>query len=486
MFGASGGMDSFVAAFRIPNLLRDLFAEGALSAAYVPVFTEKLKKEGVQRAFAITSSIFSILLLFLGIIVILGIILAPVYVKYYVAGFGDSVDQIELTENLTRIMFPFILLVAFAAVSMGTLNSIGRFGIPALAPAVFNLIMILSALFLSKYTDPPIIALAIGALLGGLGQFLIQMPQLLKSGYRFRFKLNLKDSAVTKILKLMVPAAMGVAAWQVNVVIATIIASYLAKGSISNLYYALRLMHFPLGVFGIALASVSLPEISALAAKNDLKGAGSAQRYSSRMVVFLLLPSAAYLFGASDTVVSAVYQRGNFEWANTVNVALALRAYTVGLLFFGLVRVTAQVFYAFKDTATPVKISFVAVAVNITLSLLFVGPFGFAGLAFATSISAIVNFSLLNYFSHRKAEVPDKTGLIIFSSKITIASLAVGFCGYVIPKFFMTNNQFIDYKMAIPAVIVSAVVSGIIYLAFSRIFKIEELKHLSDAFLNRK
>jgi len=256
VFGAGGSMDAFVAAFRIPNLLRDLFAEGALSAAYVPVFTEKLKKEGAQKAFLITSSVFSIILIVLGLIVILGILLAPYYVKYYVSGFGDDAAQMALTVKLTQIMFPFILLIAFAAVSMGTLNSIGRFGIPALAPALFNVVMILSALFLTRYFNPPILGLGFGAVIGGGGQFIIQIPQLLRNGYRYEFKLDFKNESVQKIFRLMLPAALGVAAWQINVVVATIIASYLDVGSISSLYYALRLMHLPLGVFGVALFGI--------------------------------------------------------------------------------------------------------------------------------------------------------------------------------------------------------------------------------------
>ncbi len=474
-------MDAFVAAFRIPNLLRDLFAEGALSAAYVPVFTERLKKDGTQRAFLITSSIFSILLVVLGIIVVLGVALAPYYIRYYVSGFDDPA-RLELTIKLTRIMFPFILLVAFAAVSMGTLNALGRFGIPALAPAMFNVVMIMSALFASTYFDPPIIALGIGAVVGGAGQFIIQLPQLLKTGYRFRFRLKFKDEPVRKILRLILPAAMGVAAWQVNVVVATVIASFLAVGSISSLYYALRLVHFPLGVFGVALAAVSLPEISAQVSSGDIKGAGATQRYSSRMVIFLLMPSAAYLLGAAEAIVSLVYQRGSFYWADTVDVAMALRAYAIGLVFFGLVRVTAQLFYAFKDTATPVKISFAAVGVNIILSLLLMEPLKFSGLALATSVAALVNFSLLYYHSGRKAPRPDRLGLARYAVKISAAAAISGLAAFGIVKFFQTAEGFGEFKIALAAVLLSAAGAGLIYLVMCVIFRIDELKQIKKSF----
>jgi len=485
VFGAGGGMDAFVAAFRIPNLLRDLFAEGALSAAYVPVFTEKLKREGVRKAFLITSSVFSIVLVVLGLIVVLGILLAPYFVKYYVAGFGNDSSQIELTVRLTQIMFPFILLIAFAAVSMGTLNSLGRFGIPALAPALFNAIMIFAALYLSRYFRPPILGLGFGAVLGGAGQFVMQLPQLFKNGYRYEFRMDFKDESVRKIFRLMLPAALGVAAWQINVVVATIIASYLEAGSISSLYYALRLMHLPLGVFGVALAAVSLPEISGLVATGNIPAAADAQRFSSRMVVFLLLPSAGFLVGASDAIIATVYQHGNFSFEDTVNVAMALRAYAVGLVFFGLVRVTAQVFYAFKDTKTPVKISFLAVGVNIVLSLLLIRPLGFAGLALATSLSAIVNFTLLSYNSHKKAPPPDRFGLFRYSLKILAASLVSGIIAYLVSHSILPGGPDIRFARAVTATGTSLFAAGVIYIIICSLLNIDELSHLRKTITNK-
>jgi len=485
VFGATGGMDAFVAAFRIPNLLRDLFAEGALSAAYIPVFTEKLKREGTRKALLITSSIFSIILAILGLIVILGIVLAPYFVRYYVSGFDDP-DQVDLTIKLARIMFPFILLVAFAAVSMGTLNSLGRFGIPALAPAVFNLIMIVSALYLTRFMHPPIIALGIGAVAGGVGQFVIQIPQLIKVGFKFRFKMDFKDESVRRIFKLMLPAALGVAAWQVNVVVSTLLASYLEAGSISNLYYALRLVHFPLGVFGVALAAVSLPEVSALVSSGDIKGAAEAQRYSSKMVLFLLMPSAAYLMGAAEAIVSAAYQRGSFAWTDTLGVAVALRAYALGLVFFGLVRVTAQVFYAFKDTITPVKISLITVAVNVALSLLFLRPLGFAGLALATSLSSVVNFSFLYYLSGRKAPRPDRFGLAPYFAKMLLCSLLSGFAAYLVARSFQSADGFGGFGRAMTATVLSALAAGITFFLTCSILKIKELTHIKEMFSGRR
>jgi putative peptidoglycan lipid II flippase len=485
LFGASGSMDAFVAAFRIPNLLRDLFAEGALSAAYVPTFIEKLKNDGKEEAFRVTSAVFSILLVVLGAIIVLGIFLAPYFVKLYVSGFSNDPAKLNLTVTLSQIMFPFLLLVALAVASMGTLNALGRFGIPAVAPAVFNILTIIVALCFSQFFNPPILVLAIGVVIGGIGQFGIQIPQLIRAGYKFQFRLPFRDEAVQRILRLILPAALGGAAWQVNVVVGTWIASHLATGSISSLYYALRLIHFPLGVFGVALAVVSLPEMSHLVSAGDDTGVGAAQRYSSRMVIFLLLPSVAYFFGAAEAIVALAYQHGHFNWTDTIDVALALRAYAVGLVFFGLVRVTAQVFYAYKDTRTPVLISLVAVITNIVLSLLLLQPLKFAALALATSIAAVVNFSLLYYFSHKKAPTPDKYGLAKYSFTILVASAISGLGAYAVTRAFMGANGFGGITASALATFLAAAACGVIYFVVCKILRVEEIGQIMGLFARK-
>ena len=262
----------------------------------------------------------------------------------------------------------------------------------------------------------------------------------------------------------------------------TVIASYLESGSIASLYYALRLVHFPLGVFGVALAAVSLPHLSALISSGDIRGAGEAQRFASRMVIFLLLPSAAYLIGAAEAVVALAYQRGAFVWQDTLNVSAALRAYSVGLVFFGLVRVTAQVFYAFKDTATPVKISIAAVLTNIVLSLILMRPLSFAGLALATSAAAAVNFSLLYYSSRKKAPAPDKYGLLKYCSRIFAASILSGIGAYWGIRLFIGPDGFNGIRGSLPATLVSFIISAVIYLIVCRILRIDELNQVRRIF----
>jgi len=431
-FGAGAAVDSFYAAFRIPNLLREFFAEGALSAAYVPVFSQKLKADGKQKAFLLTSTVLSIMLVILGLITILGIILSPYLVKAIAAGFAKTPGQLELTASLTRIMFPFLIFVATAAAVMGTLNCFGKFGIPALAPVGFNIGLITAGLFFRKYFDPPIIVMAWGALAGGILQLVLQLPQLYKLGFRYKFVFSFADRSVRQIVRLMGPAALGVAAVQVNIFVGTLLASFLQTGSIAYLNYAFRLMHFPLGVFGVAVATVSLAELSAIAAEGKTDMVLSKYIRSCRMQTMFLLPSAMFLIIAARPVCALIYQHGLFNWTDSINAARALQAYSAGLVFYGLVRLSAQVFYAHKDTATPVKISAIAVGINIICCLLLMKPLGFVGLALAPGIAALANLLMLTFNIRRKIGKPEYGLLIAHILKTAAAATAGGAVSYML------------------------------------------------------
>jgi len=441
-FGAGIAVDSFYAAFRIPNLLREFFAEGALSAAYVPVFSQKIKDDGKQKAFILTSTVLSVLLVILGAVTVLGIIAAPYLVRIIAPGFADTLGQFELTTKLTQIMFPFLIFVAGAAAVMGTLNCFGRFGMPALAPAGFNIGLIVAGLFFRDYFDPPITVMAWGALAGGILQLVFQLPQLYAIGFRFHFVFSFADKSVRQIIRLMGPAALGVAAVQVNIFVATLLASLLESGSISYLNYAFRLMHFPLGVFGVAVATVSLPELSALVAGGKKDEALSRYIRSSKMQILFLLPSAVFLIVAARPVCALIYQHGVFGWTDSINAARALQAYSAGLIFFGLVRLSAQVFYAHKNTATPVKISAMAVGVNVIVSLLLMKPLGLVGLALAPGVAALANFSMLAFNIRRKIGLPDYSSLIMHIAKTAIAACAGGVVSYLILQNF---GMYSDY-----------------------------------------
>ena len=467
-FGAGAAVDSFYAAFRIPNMLREFFAEGALSAAYVPVFSQRLKDEGKQKAFLLTSTVLSILLVVLGAITLIGIAAAPYIVRVIVAGFSSSPEQLTLTVTLTRIMFPFLIFVAGAAAVMGTLNCFGKFGLPALAPVGFNIGLIVAGLFFRRYFDPPVIAMAWGALAGGIIQLLIQLPQLYLVGFRFKFVVSFADRSVRQIISLMGPAAIGVAAVQVNVVTATLLASFLPEGSIANLNYAFRLMHLPFGVFGVAVATVSLPELSALAAEGQKEKVLGKYLRSCRMQILFLLPSALFLIVAARPICALIYQHGVFAWADSLNAAAALQAYSAGLIFFGLVRLSAQVFYAYKNTATPVKISAIAVAVNIVASLLLMSQLGFVGLALAPGIAALANFSLLATRIIKKIGRPDYQALLFHVLKIALAAapgcLAAYFILYNFGLYAVYRGVYLTAMYLVLAGGAAAAISGAIAL----------------------
>ncbi len=435
-FGAGVVVDSFFAAFRIPNLLREFFAEGALSAAYVPVFAGKLKEEGKQKAFLLTSTVLSVLLVILGIVTVFGIIFAPYLVRIIAPGFSDTPGQVELTIRLARIMFPFLIFVAMAAAVMGTLNCFGKFGLPALAPVGFNIGLIVAGLFFRDYFDPPIVVMGWGAMVGGALQLLIQLPQLYKIGFRYKFVFSFADEAVRRIIRLMGPAALGVAAAQVNIVVGTLLASFLQTGSISYLNYAFRLMHLPLGVFGVAVATVSLPELSALAA--DGKKGELLSRYirSSKMQLAFLLPSALALIVAARPICALIYQHGKFTWIDSVNAGMALQAYAAGLIFFGLVRLSAQVFYAYKNTATPVRIAAMSMVINIICMALLMKPLGFVGLALSPGIAALFNFSVLSFSIRKRIDRPDYSSLLVHFIKVLIAGVLGAGTIYLVLNYF--------------------------------------------------
>ncbi len=429
LFGAGFATDAFVAAFRIPNLLRDLFAEGALSAAFVPVFTDYLVNKDKKEAFRLGNLVLNALLVIVGAIVIVGVLATPLIVDVIAPGFGSVPGKAGLTALMARIMFPFLLFVSLAAVAMGMLNSLHHFGVPAFAPVLFNLGMIVAGFAVCPLFDPPIIGMAIGVLLGGLGQWGFQVPSLRKEGYRYRPELDFRDPGVRRIIALMTPAVFGLASTQINIFVNTVIASYLSQGSISYLNYSYRLMYFPLGVFGVAVATVTLPMVSTYAAKKDVPNVLSTCASSLKLVFFLTLPSIFFLSVAAKPIISALYQHGVFKYADTVFTSQALVFYCLGLFAYASVRVIAPVFYAMGDTKTPVKVSALAVAVNITLNiafLVFLKPFGFRGLALAPSVSATVNMLALVTLLRRRIGPLDIRGLAGSFSRLLGCSALMG------------------------------------------------------------
>ena len=431
-FGASMATDAFVTAFRIPNLLRDMFAEGALSSAFVPVFKDKLVREGTEPAFSLANKVITAALLVVALIVLLGILAAPAIIYLSAYGFVDEAAKFDLTVDLTRLMFVYLLLVSLSAVVMGMLNSFGRFAIPSLAPAMFNLGTILTVFFLYEHLDLPIYSLALGVLIGGAGQLAIQLPLLFKLGYRYRFELSFLDPGVKRVVRLFTPMVIGMSAGRINILVSTLVASLLVEGSISYLNYSFRLMHFPLGVFAVALGTVALPKASEVVSQGDLPKLTRTFRQAINLNFLVILPSAAFLALWGQDIIELIYQYGAFSRLDTENTALALLHYSYGLVGLAAVRVTVPFYYSLGDSRLPTKISVFAVCLNMALYYPLVQMLSFAGLAAATSIAGLSNFALLVWFLPTKG-LPFKRRLLLLDA-VRIALAAI--LGFVAARFW--------------------------------------------------
>lgn len=475
-FGAGMATDAFVAAFRIPNLLRDLFAEGALSSAFVPVFKEKIVKNGQAEAFRLANLTISALLLIVGAVVAIGIIATPAIVYASAKGFTADPAKFALTVNLTRIMFIYLLMVSISAVLMGILNSVGRFGIPALSPALFNIGMILAPLLLNEYFDIPIYTLALGVIVGGIGQLVFQIPSLLRIGFRFKFMIDFADSGIRRILRLISPMVLGLSASRLNILISTLLASLLMEGAMSYLNYAYRLMHFPLGVFGVALGTVTLPKVSDDAARNDTAQLVRTFKEAIGLTMFLVIPSAAYLAGFSDDLVRLIYQRGAFGPEATVHTAKALYFYAFGLVGFAGVRVAAPVFYALDDARRPMFYSIISVAANIVLNFAFIPLWGFAGLAAANSVAGLMNLFLLVFNMKKKITGINYLYFMIPTIKIILGSVAAVLIMKAINiDYFISSGNLIGKILNVGLQITGM---SVIYIVLMLLLRVDEVKRL--------
>jgi putative peptidoglycan lipid II flippase len=486
LFGAGFATDAFVAAFRIPNLLRDLFAEGALSAAFIPVFTDYLVNKDKKEAFRLGNLIVNALLIVLSAVVLIGILATPWIVDLIAPGFKAIPGKSELTILLARIMFPFLPLLSLAAVAMGMLNSLRHFGIPAFSPALFNIGMIFSGFFLCPLFDPPILGMAFGALIGGLGQWACQLPGLRREGYRYRPIVSFSDPGVKRIIVLMTPAILGLASTQINIFVNTVIASFLPQGSPSYLNYSFRLMHFPLGVFGVAVATVTLPIVATYAARRDIPNVLATCSSSLRLVFFLTLPSIFFLAGASKPIVSTLFQHGLFTYGDTILTSQALIFYSFGLFSYASIRVVAPVFYALGDTKTPVKVSVLTVVLNIALNLAFMRPLGFRGLALATSISGIFNMFMLTALLHRRVGHLDISGLRSSFLKFLGGSAVMGAVLLAAQKVHPINLETSTLPSKALYVIILFFLAAGIYGGLTAAMRAKELHMVLDIFKRKR
>ncbi|MDD5262313.1 MAG: murein biosynthesis integral membrane protein MurJ [Methylacidiphilales bacterium] len=436
IFGASLELDALKTAFRIPNLLRDLFAEGALSTAFVTTFSQKLAKEGKPEAFRLANLVLTTLAGFLFIVTVWGILFSDWIVRILAPGFAGIPGKMELTVTLTQIMFPFILVVALAAIYMGLLNSLGSFGLPASASTAFNVVSILVGAGAGWLYDPhfgskAIYGFAIGVVAGGLIQWLIQVPRAWQLGFRPALALDFKDPGLRKVLILMMPAIIAGSAVQINVMVNTRFASSFGNGAVTWLDNSFRLMQLPIGMFGVAISMVTLPSVSRSAALENLSEFRSKIQESLRCMFFLTLPASAGLALAAHPIIALIFQRGAYKAFDTGQTALLLQYYTLGLAGYAAIKVLAPAFYALDRVKTPVQISLTGIALNIGFNLLFIHVLhlGLISLPLSTSLVALINFVQLAWWIQKPiGRLTDlafcmSLGKIAFSTLIMILAL---------------------------------------------------------------
>ena len=502
-FGASKSFanDAYVIAFRIPNLLRDLFAEGALSSAFVPVFSDYLISKDEKEAFRLSNLVATGLIVVLGIFVVLGIVFAGPLVAFIAPGYQTDPAKFELTVRLTRIMMPFILLVALAAQAMGVLNARDRFGIPALASSFFNIGSIIGGLSVAALlTDPTfshpiraivdkptegIVGMAYGVLIGGLMQYAVQWPSLRRAGFRYRPMLSFRDPGVRRMFGLMGPAVIGGAAVQVNVLINSNFASNIpGTGPVSWLNFAFRLMQFPIGVFGVAIATATLPAISRSAARKDEADFRHTLASSIRLAFLLTIPSAVGLFVLGQPIIALIYERGLFGPADTKHTAAALSFFAIGLTGYAAIKILAPAFYALGDSRTPMIISLASMLTNFVMNWTLVGVMQERGLALSTSTVALGNCGLLYLIMRKRIKGLEGRRTAVAIAKILSASAVMGAVCWAVSTAaaHLLGDSF---WARLANVSISVMVSAVVFYVAASVFAVEELKSATTALTGR-
>jgi putative peptidoglycan lipid II flippase len=432
-FGTGTQADAFTVATRIPTLLRDLFAEGAMSAAVVPTLARVASRDGPQAAWRLGSQVINGLLLLTGAVVLLGIVFAEPLVRFYASGFADTPDKLALTAWLTRVNMPFLLLVGVAAACMGMLNAMRRFVAPAVAPALFNVVFIGCTLvfvpFFTAVGVEPVMALSAGMLLGGVAQMVAQWPALRREGYRHSWILHPRDPGLREVLLLLGPGTLGVAAAQINLLVNTKLATT-EDGAVTALSYAFRLMYMPIGIFGVSVATAAIPELARQAASRAHLDMRSTLSWSIRLMLMLSVPATFGLIVLSAPIVRLIFERGQFDGQSTAMTAGALAFYAAGIVGYSIVKIVSPSFYSLQDARTPMLVSLVTIAVNLGLNLWLNSVMGFRGLALGSAIAANVNAALLMWLLSRRIGGLDAGRLAVSFAKIVAASMVMAAATY--------------------------------------------------------
>lgn len=427
IFGAGVASDAWVVAFKLPNLLRRIFAEGAFSQAFVPILAEYKVQQGEEATRTFVAYVSGLLTLVLALVTVLGMLAAPWIVWVSAPGFADEADRFSLTVDLLRVTFPYILLISLSSLAGAVLNTWNRFSVPAFVPTLLNVSMIVFMLFLAPYFDPPIMALAWAVLVGGLLQFVWQLPHLKRIGMLVLPRLNLRDTGVWRVLKQMGPAIFGVSVSQISLIINTIFASFLVAGSVSWMYYADRLMELPSGVLGVALGTILLPALSKTYAGADREEYSRLLDWGMRLCFLLVLPCALALAVLAEPLTVALFQYGKFTGADAAMTQQALIAYSVGLLGIILVKILAPGFYAQQNIRTPVRIAMISLLATQVMNVLFVFviPLAHAGLALSIGLAACLNAGLLYWKLRQRDLFRPQPGWPMFLAKLLLAMAAM-------------------------------------------------------------
>jgi putative peptidoglycan lipid II flippase len=490
LFGGGGAMDAFTAAFRIPNLLRDLFAEGALSTAFVTTFSKSIARGGDAAAWRLADKVATLTALTLGVICLLGMLYSTQLVALLAPGFDPN--KAALTVQLTRIMFPFILMVSLAALVMGMLNSKGVFGLPAMASSFFNIGSIVGGVLLGYWLDPhfgprALIGLAFGTLIGGALQLCVQLPSLAHLGYRFRPDFHWRDQGVRAILALMGPTVIAASTTQVNVLINSMFASTLGDGPIFWLSIAFRLMQLPLGLFGVALGTVTLPLLSRLVVAGDMEAFRSELSRGMRLAFLLTVPSTIGLMMLAEPIVSVLYQHGRFDAHQAAQAAGALRYYAIGLVGYAALKVLVGAFYALDRRKTPMVVSFLAVALNLLFNWIFTFRLGWGhrGLAFSTGLVASCNFLLLYALMQRHLGRLESRRMLRMLGKVVLASLVlIGLCA-ASSHWLLSDWQTQSFFSKLAALLATVFLGAASFVACGVLLRIEEVTELLNALRRR-
>ena len=478
VFGAGVTTDAFFMAFTIPNLLRRFFAEGSLTAAFVPVFSEVFHRRGEEDAQRLANRCVTLLLLVMFVVVGVGLLLSPWIVQGIGYGFGQTEGKLELTHQLNLLMFPYIALVSLLALLTGILNVRGHFFLPSLSPLFLNLAMIFGALSLGQLFARPVFGLAAGVLLGGLLQLLLQFPAIFR--YRIRLRLDfrfLHDQHLKQIALLMLPGIAGVAIYQINVVVTRLLASFLPDGSVSYLYYGQRLFEFPQGIFIVSLAQAVLPMMSRQIADGDEQGMCQSLNFSFSLITIMAFPAMIGLALCAKPIFSLFFLGGAFSLTAVDKSAVALICFAPGLLFVGYSRIAAQTFYALKDTRTPVQVSFWTLLVNLVGGLVLMQWLGFAGLAIALTIASIFNAGTLMYLLQKKLQLTFVATLLRQSLTVFLACLPMALLVYLV--LGTADWHQVGMTALKSLVLAAAVFSGaLLFLMTCLLFKVDEFHQL--------